>query len=88
MLTVELLGWMLVGVVVGILARFMMAKRPSTGPVLLILLGIAGAMLTGFLGRALELFDPREPLSFIAAAAGAASMIGLYRLLLRSRRSV
>jgi len=84
---VELLGWMLIGVVVGVLARFTMARRPSTGPVLLILLGIAGAMLAGFLGRALDAFDPREPLSFVAAAAGAVIVIGLYRLLLGSRRS-
>ncbi len=83
----ELLGWMLVGVVVGTLARFMMARRASTGPVLLMLLGIAGAMLAGFLGRALDLFHPREPLSFVAAAVGAALVIGLYRLLLGSRRS-
>lgn len=83
----ELLGWMLVGVVVGILARFTMARRPSTGPVLLILLGIAGAMLAGFLGRALDAFDPRAPLSFAAAAVGAGLVIGLYRLLLGSRRS-
>lgn len=83
----ELLGWMLVGVVVGSLARFAMARRPSTGPVLLILLGIAGAMLVGFLGRALDAFDPLEPLSFAAAAIGAAVVIGLYRLLLGSRRA-
>lgn len=81
----ELLGWMLIGVVVGILARFAMARRPSTGPVLLMLLGIAGAMLAGFLGRALDAFDPREPMSFFAAAIGAALVIGLYRLLLSSR---
>ena len=83
----ELLGWMLVGVVVGVLARFAMPRRPSTGPVLLILLGIAGAMLAGFLGRALDAFDPEAPLSFVAAAAGGALVIGLYRLLLGSRRS-
>lgn len=84
----ELLGWMLAGVVVGILARFVLARRPSTGPVLLILLGIAGAMLAGFLGRALDAFEPREPLSFAAATIGAALVIGLYRLLLGSRRAV
>lgn len=84
----ELLGWMLAGVVVGILARFVLARRPSTGPVLLILLGIAGAMLAGFLGRALDAFETREPLSFAAATIGAALVIGLYRLLLGSRRAV
>lgn len=82
----ELLGWMLVGLGVGVVARFLMARRPSTGPVLLILLGIAGAMLAGFLGRAIDAFTPLEPLSFVAAAVGAAILIGLYRLLLGSRR--
>lgn len=82
----ELLGWMLIGVVVGVVARFAMASRPSTGPVLLILLGIAGAMLAGFVGLALGAFARLDPLSFVASAGGAAAVIGLYRLLLGSRR--
>lgn len=83
----ELLGWMLVGLIVGALARFAMPRRPSSGPVLLILLGIAGAMLAGFLGRALDVFAASEPLSFVAAAVGAALLILLYRALLASRRA-
>lgn len=82
----ELLGWMITGLVIGILSRFALARRPSTGPVLLILLGIAGAMLAGFLGRALDLFQSLEPLSFVAAAGGAAAVVLLYRFVLGPQR--
>jgi uncharacterized membrane protein YeaQ/YmgE (transglycosylase-associated protein family) len=84
----ELLGWMLVGLLVGVVARLILPRRPSAGPVLLILIGIAGAMLVGFLGRALDLFQAQDPIGYMAAAAGAGLLILLYRLVLRSRRSI
>jgi uncharacterized membrane protein YeaQ/YmgE (transglycosylase-associated protein family) len=81
----ELLGWMLVGLSVGVLARFALPRRASSGPVLLILLGIAGAMLAGFLGEAFEVAPGNGRLTYAVAAAGAAGLILLYRLLLRAR---
>ncbi|MFC3713532.1 GlsB/YeaQ/YmgE family stress response membrane protein [Sphingoaurantiacus capsulatus] len=83
----ELLGWMIVGLVVGLLARLVAPRRAASGPVLLILIGIAGAMLAGFLGRALDLFEADEPVSYAAAAVGALVLILIYRLVLRARAS-
>ncbi len=83
----ELLGWMLVGLIVGLLARLLLPRRVAAGPVLLILIGIAGAMLAGFLGRALDLFEASDPVSYAAAGIGALLLILIYRLVLRARAS-
>lgn len=81
----ELLGWILLGLVVGAAARFVLPRNAASGTALLILLGIAGAMLAGFLGRALQLYDRASPASFASAALGAVTLILLYRLVLRAR---
>jgi uncharacterized membrane protein YeaQ/YmgE (transglycosylase-associated protein family) len=81
----ELLGWILLGLVVGMIANLVLARSAASGPVLFILLGIAGAMLAGFLGRSLRLFEAGGLASFVAAGMGAVGLILFYRLLLRSR---
>ena len=81
----ELIGWMLVGVVIGVLARFVLPRRVTSGPILLILLGIAGAMLAGFLGKAFEIASPDDAATYAVAALGAAAFILSYRALLRYR---
>jgi uncharacterized membrane protein YeaQ/YmgE (transglycosylase-associated protein family) len=81
----ELLGWMLVGLLVGVIARFLLPRSVTSGPVILILIGIAGAMLAGFLGDAFGVASPDSAATYVAAALGAALLILLYRLLLRYR---
>ena len=76
---------MLVGLAVGVLARFTLPRRVTSGPVLLILLGIAGAMLAGFLGKAFEVAPADGIATYAVAALGAALLILLYRALLSSR---
>lgn len=81
----ELLGWMLVGLVIGVIARFVLPRRVTSGPVLLILIGIAGAMLAGFLGQAFQVAPGDGAATYAVAALGAALLILLYRGLLRYR---
>lgn len=76
---------MALGLSVGVLARLLLPPSPANGPTLLILLGIAGAMLAGVLGRTLQLFEPAAAVSFASAALGAMAFILLYRLVLHSR---
>ena len=80
-----LLVWMAIGLVVGAVVRFLIPPSPTSGPTLFILLGIAGAMLAGVLGRALRLYEPVGATSFASAALGAVALILLYRLILNSR---
>lgn len=77
---------MLVGVAVGLLARFVVPPRPASGPVLLILLAIAGALLASFLARAAMLYPDRSPLAYLVAALGGVGAILLYQAFIYARR--
>jgi uncharacterized membrane protein YeaQ/YmgE (transglycosylase-associated protein family) len=78
-----LLGWMLVGLVIGGLFHVLSPRRIAGGSAILLLLGIAGAMLAGFLGRALDVAPADGRLTYVVAAAGAVAFILLLRLALR-----
>ena len=81
-----ILGWILFGLVVGALAKFLMPGRDGGGVLLTILLGIGGALLGGFLGRALGLYQPGEPAGFVGALVGAVLVLFLYRVMAGRRR--
>ena len=73
------LGWILFGLVVGVVAKFLMPGRDPGGMIVTILLGIAGAVVAGFLGRALGWYQPGEPAGFIFATLGAVLLLFAYR---------
>ncbi|WP_150293100.1 GlsB/YeaQ/YmgE family stress response membrane protein [Sphingobium estronivorans] len=75
----ELLGWIIVGLFAGALARLVMPGRAPGGCVLTILLGIAGALLAGYVGRMLGVYAPGQQASFIAAVFGSIGVLALYR---------
>lgn len=75
----ELLGWIIVGLLSGAIARLVMPGRDPGGCVLTILLGIAGALLAGYVGRLLGVYHPGEQASFIAAVLGSVAVLALYR---------
>ena len=81
------LGWILIGVVAGVLGKAIMPGRDPGGFIVTILLGIAGALLAGFLGRSLGLYAPGQPAGWIAATIGAIIILIFYRLVMRSRRA-
>lgn len=79
--------WMIVvGAVVGALAKFIMPGRDPGGFIVTILLGIAGAWVAGWGGRALGIYhgDGGVP-GFIAAVIGAVAILAVYRLLVGRR---
>ena len=72
--------WMLIiGLIVGALAKLVMPGKDPGGTVMTILLGIAGSFVAGFLGRALGWYDPGEPAGFIASILGATIVLAIYR---------
>jgi uncharacterized membrane protein YeaQ/YmgE (transglycosylase-associated protein family) len=81
-----ILGWILFGLVVGIVAKLLMPGRDPGGIVITMLLGVLGAVLGGFLGRAMGLYGPNEAAGFLMSLVGAIALLGLYRLV--ARRSV
>lgn len=77
----ELLGWIFIGLLAGALAKLVMPGRDPGGCVVTILLGIAGALLAGYVGRMAGLYAPGERAGFIAAVLGSLAILLAYRLL-------
>lgn len=72
--------WVLIiGLVVGIVAKFLMPGNDPGGFVMTILLGIGGAMFANWAGGALGIYSQGQPVSFIAAVLGAMALLLLYR---------
>jgi len=73
--------WMLiVGLVVGALAKLIMPGRDPGGIIITMLLGIAGSLLAGFLGRAAGWYGPNQGAGFIASILGAVLLLAIYRV--------
>ncbi|MCP1469981.1 putative membrane protein YeaQ/YmgE (transglycosylase-associated protein family) [Sphingobium sp. OAS761] len=77
----DLLGWIAIGLLAGALAKLIMPGRDPGGCVVTILLGMAGALLAGFLGRLGGFYAPGERAGFIAATLGAVAILMAYRSL-------
>ncbi len=84
----DILLWIIFGLVVGIVAKFLMPGHDPGGIILTIVLGIVGALLGGWLGRAIGLYQPNEPAGFIMAVVGAIVVLGIYRLVLPGRSRI
>ena len=80
------LGWILFGLVVGIIAKLLMPGRDPGGLIITTLLGIVGAVIGGFLGRTLGLYGPGEPAGFLMATLGAVVLLFIYRMVRRPAR--
>ncbi len=78
--------WMLViGLVIGALAKLIMPGRDPGGVIITILLGIAGSLIAGYIGRAAGWYSPGESAGFIASVIGAVILLAIYRLLVHRR---
>ena len=66
-----ILSWILFGLVIGIIAKLLMPGRDPGGFIITILLGVAGALLGGFLGQAMGLYGPNESAGWLVSILGA-----------------
>ena len=80
-----ILGWILFGLIVGALAKFVMPGRDPGGIIVTMLLGIAGAVLGGFLGRAMGLYGDGEAAGFLMSFLGAVVLLVIYRMFVSRR---
>jgi uncharacterized membrane protein YeaQ/YmgE (transglycosylase-associated protein family) len=80
---VSLLGWIFFGLIVGVVAKLLMPGRDPGGFIVTIVLGIVGALLGGYLGRALGWYGEGEPAGFIVAVLGSIILLLLYRMFAR-----
>ena len=80
-----ILGWIVFGLVVGALAKLVMPGKDPGGIIVTMLLGIAGAIVGGFVGRAMGFYGPREAAGFFMAFLGAVLLLALYRMMVGRR---
>ena len=80
-----IIGWIVFGAVVGIIAKFLMPGRDPGGFIITILLGIVGALVGGFVGRALGIYREGDPVGFVMAVIGAILLLVIYRFVARPR---
>jgi len=80
-----ILGWILFGLIVGALAKLVMPGRDPGGIIVTMLLGIAGALLGGFVGQAMGFYGEGEAAGFLMSFLGAILLLVLYRMMVRRR---
>ncbi len=83
----DILVWIIFGLVVGAVAKLLMPGRDPAGFIVTMLIGIAGALLGGWIARAIGLYNPGESAGFIMAVIGAVVLLAIYRVTLGGRRT-
>lgn len=77
----------IIGLIVGVVAKLIMPGSDPGGMIITILIGIVGALIAGFLGRTLGWYGEGEPVGFIASVVGAVLLLIGYRALTKGRSS-
>jgi len=75
------IGWIVFGLIVGAIAKFLMPGRDPGGFIVTMLLGIAGAVIGGMIGRALGWYGPNQGAGYLMSILGAILLLVLYRTL-------
>jgi uncharacterized membrane protein YeaQ/YmgE (transglycosylase-associated protein family) len=81
------LGWMLFGLIVGALAKLVMPGRDPGGIIVTMLIGIVGALIGGWLGRAVGWYGPNDGAGYLVSILGAILLLWIYRMVV-ARRTV
>lgn len=82
----HVIGMIVIGLIVGAIAKLLTPGRDPGGWIITILLGIAGSALAGFLGRAIGWYRADQPAGFIASILGAIIILVIYRMIVGRRR--
>jgi uncharacterized membrane protein YeaQ/YmgE (transglycosylase-associated protein family) len=75
----SIIGWIVFGLIVGVVAKLIMPGPDPGGMIVTILLGIVGALIGGFIGRMLGWYGEGDPVGFIMAVIGAIVVLFGYR---------
>lgn len=89
---IAIIGWIIFGLIAGLIAKAIMPGRDPGGAIITILLGIAGSVIGGFIGQAVfgyglaandssDLSQPGFLMSLVLAVIGAIALLALYRLI-------
>ena len=81
----SILGWIVFGLIVGALAKLVMPGRDPGGIIVTMLLGIAGAVIGGMIGRALGFYGTNQSAGWFMSFLGAVILLWIYRLVVGRR---
>jgi uncharacterized membrane protein YeaQ/YmgE (transglycosylase-associated protein family) len=81
----SVLLFLLFGLIVGAIARFIVPGREPGGWVISMILGVMGSFLGGFIGRSLGWYRDGEPAGFVMSLLGAVILVAIYHALTRRR---
>lgn len=76
---------LIIGLVVGVIAKFLMPGRDPGGFIITIVIGVVGAVVATYIGRALGWYQADQAAGFIAAILGAMLLLFIYRLVAKRR---
>ena len=76
-----IISMIVIGLIVGAIAKLLMPGDDPGGIIITILLGIAGSLVASYLGRLVGWYTPGEPAGFIASIVGAIIILAIYRLI-------
>ncbi|SAK40095.1 transglycosylase-associated protein [Caballeronia glebae] len=74
-------GTLIVGLVVGLIARALKPGDDNMGWIMTIVLGIAGSLIAGYVGRALGWYQPGQPAGWIASVIGAIILLVVWGMI-------
>jgi uncharacterized membrane protein YeaQ/YmgE (transglycosylase-associated protein family) len=77
------IGAIIIGLLAGLVAKFLMPGRDPGGFIVTILLGIAGALVATYLGQAIGWYGPDQKAGFVGAVVGAMIILFGYRMVVR-----
>ncbi|CAH2928881.1 MAG: FIG00537353: hypothetical protein [uncultured Paraburkholderia sp.] len=77
------IGTVIVGLIVGLIARALKPGDDRMGLIMTIILGIAGSLVAGYMGRALGWYQPSQPAGWIASVIGAIVLLVIYGMVRR-----
>ena len=73
---------LIIGLVVGLIAKALMPGKDPGGFIITAALGIAGALVAHFVGRAMNWYADGQPAGFIASVVGAIALLAIYRMVI------
>lgn len=81
----EIVWTLIIGLVVGLVAKMLMPGRDPGGFIVTALIGIAGAFIASAIGRAMGWYTQGEPAGFLAAVGGSIILLAIYRMVIGRR---
>ena len=81
-----IIAWICFGLVVGVIAKLLMPGRDPGGFIVTMALGVAGALVGGFIGRAMGFYGPNQGAGWLMSILGAVILLFIYRMIVHPQR--